>query len=785
MKNPLYKRIPRELKSEPGKYIVIFLFMIIVIGFISGFLVSANSMITAYDEGFEKYRTEWGHFLTKDEPGIAAIDSIAEDENVEINELFYHEEEAKGVTTKDPEGTKNTSTMRFYEVREKINLECLMEGKLPEKNDEIAIDRMYADNNHFSVGDTIAVGDRELTISGLVAFPDYSALFSDMSDMMFDAVKFGVGILTPKGFEEYSKSKMHYCYAWMYKNAPADDDAEIDMAKDMMKTCVKYVSIEDFIPRYANQAITFTREDFGGDSEMIKVILYVLMVVMAFVFAITIKHTITKEASVIGTLRASGYTKREVLLHYMALPMIVTLVSAIIGNILGYTVFKDVAASMYYGSYSLPTFVTIWNAEAFLLTTVVPIVIMFLINFITISRSLRLSPLRFLRRDLSKHKKKKAMRLPKFGFFMRFRLRIIIQNSGNYVMLFIGITLANIFLLFGMMMGPLLTHYQQEILDTMPAKYQYILKTQIKTDYPKAEKYALESTEYYPNGEKDGTEEGISAYGIEKNSKYIHFRIPDKGVVISDGIRDKYGVDVGDEIVLHEIYGKKEYKLEVAAVESFPSALAVFMTRDNFKTVFNPKEELEDVMGDVEMLFEKMASPHEYDYYNGYFSNEKIPDIEDKYVQSVITETDLTKVSRQLDVSMGTLFQIWNVFAIILFVLLIYLLTKLVIEKNTMPISMVKILGYKTGEIANLYLNATTIVVVLSIIVTFFVATPVIIWLYHIFMMKMKGWLTIWISVKTYIEMFLMGVFSYGAVALLQFFKIRRIPMDEALKNVE
>ena len=56
MKNPLMRRIPRELKGELGKYIVIFLFMIIVIGFISGFLVSANSMITAYDEGFEKYR---------------------------------------------------------------------------------------------------------------------------------------------------------------------------------------------------------------------------------------------------------------------------------------------------------------------------------------------------------------------------------------------------------------------------------------------------------------------------------------------------------------------------------------------------------------------------------------------------------------------------------------------------------------------------------------------------------------------------------------------------------
>lgn len=58
---------------------------------------------------------------------------------------------------------------------------------------------------------------------------------------------------------------------------------------------------------------------------------------MAFVFAITISHTITKEATVIGTLRASGYTRGELLGHYLTLPMIVTVAAALIGNILGYT----------------------------------------------------------------------------------------------------------------------------------------------------------------------------------------------------------------------------------------------------------------------------------------------------------------------------------------------------------------------------------------------------------------------------------------------------------------
>ena len=64
---------------------------------------------------------------------------------------------------------------------------------------------------------------------------------------------------------------------------------------------------------------------------------------------------------------------------------------------------------MYYGSYSLPTYVTLWNAEAFLLTTVIPVFIMFVVNYAILHRKLKLSPLKFLRRDLSKRKQKKSI----------------------------------------------------------------------------------------------------------------------------------------------------------------------------------------------------------------------------------------------------------------------------------------------------------------------------------------------------------------------------------------
>lgn len=50
-----------------------------------------------------------------------------------------------------------------------------------------------------------------------------------------------------------------------------------------------------------------------------------------------------------------------------------TFVSAIIGNILGYTVFKELIVYMYYSNYSLPTYVTLWNPDAFIKTTIIPV----------------------------------------------------------------------------------------------------------------------------------------------------------------------------------------------------------------------------------------------------------------------------------------------------------------------------------------------------------------------------------------------------------------------------
>ena len=79
-------------------------------------------------------------------------------------------------------------------------------------------------------------------------------------------------------------------------------------------------------------------------------------------------------------------------------------------------------------------------------------------------------------------------------------------------------------------------------------------------------------------------------------------------------------------------------------------------------------------------------------------------DIDEDNVATVITERDITKMADQLDHSMGSYMTYFQYLCVLLSAVLIYLLTKLIMEKNENAISIVKILGYENREIARLYL---------------------------------------------------------------------------------
>lgn len=785
--NPLIKRIPKELIGDWKKYLIVFAFLVLTIGFVSGMYVANESMMKAADESVTKYDREDGHFEWSEKADSDLIKDVESGEQVDMSAITGKEEEDasdvpviiyenffRNEKEDNNNDGKNDGTVRVFAKTDNINLACVLDGRLPENENEIAVDRMHADNVDMKVGDTIRVGGEKFEVVGLIAYVNYSTLHEKTTDLIFDAIKFDVAMVTDEGFDRLGES-IHYAYAWKYKDAPADEKEEKALSDDFRKvlaaqTMLHGNELKDYVPSYGNPAINFATDDMGSDMSMGGVILDILIIIIAFIFGVTISNTISKESSTIGTLRASGYTRGELVRHYLSMPVIVTFLAAIVGNILGYTVFKNVVVGMYYNSYSLPTYETVWNPDAFVKTTVVPIILMFVVNLIVIVRMLRHTPLQFLRHDLKKSKRKKAIRLPHWKFMSRFRVRIMFQNISNYLILFVGICFIMVMLAMAVGMPDTLTYYQKHASNLMFTKYQYVLKTYqnadgsiVTTDNEDAEMFAMKSLVK----RSDALDEEISTYGVVDDSRYIEISdlesLEKNEVYISNSYADKYGIVIGDTIKLEEKYTDDTYNFKVCGIYDKCQSIAVFMPIDQYREVFD----LDD------------------DAFSGFFSDAKITDIDSDMIASTITKRDITKMCDQLDHSMGSYMQYFQVLCILLSMAMIYLLTKLIIEKNENAISMTKILGYENREIASLYLLSTTIVMLVIDVFTVAVGVWVMNFAWKEILMTYSGWFSFHMETISYVKMFAFVLIGYVIVMILDFQRIKKIPMDQALKNVE
>ena len=379
VKNPLRKRILRELCAEWKKYLMVGLFLILSIGFVSGMYVANGSMLISAKEAVTANLREDGHFELNKKADKEMLEAVATGKKADVRQYYldkakkeldkkFKKEFDAGLAKQLPEGVDVTSvpdyddlysdaydeawekvekeikdeykdaeekyelddpdfkavkvnvyenfyrnededynaddtvdgTIRVYKKTDDINLADVLEGRLPGTDREIAIDRMHADNVGAKVGDTIRVSGREFEIVGLISYVNYYTLHEKSTDLMFDALKFDVAMVTDEGFDRLDKT-VHYVYAWRYEDSYADEKEEKTFSDNFMRALITQSvvfdrELTDYIPAYANPAITFATEDMGSDEVMGGVILNVLIVIIAFIFAVTISNTIKKES---------------------------------------------------------------------------------------------------------------------------------------------------------------------------------------------------------------------------------------------------------------------------------------------------------------------------------------------------------------------------------------------------------------------------------------------------------------------------------------------------------
>ncbi len=819
--SPLTKRFPRELKNNFSKYLGIFLMMIIAISLTSGFLAASGSIQTLIHKMDDTYLIEDARFTTNFEATSSELSAAAKAaEATGTGEAHVYQSYCYDVSFASA-GAPDGSTARVYQERTSVNLAAYDQGRAPQAANEVAVDRVFAHNADVQVGDTVQVDGADFVVSGIMTLPDYSALFEKNSDFVFNAVSFTVATMTPEGFAELGGSHTPtYTYSVRFDDRGLTDASRVNAEKEMTEALSDAgVALTDFIDKDANQGIGYPLDDIEGDSSMWTALMLMLIAIMAFMFVVLTSSTIEEESAIIGTLMASGWRKGELVRHYLALPALVGTAAAIVGNVLGYTLMAEPMKNLYYNSYSLPPYVATWDWNVFLITTAAPLALLIGITFLGLLRKLRCTPLQFLRHETAKGKGKRGVALPeKLPFPVRFRLRVFLQNLGNFATLFFGIAFASMLLLFGLCVMPTMTHYAESLAEDVPAEHLYTLKAPLEIDgtdseraawaaaqemssvrniadlgmtpaqlidtlakaksidadanpintkenseaaIAQAEKYAVASLEYERPGNA-GTE-SVTVYGVQPDSAYwTGLGLSEGQMAASGGMFEKFGLSEGQTISLTDKYEGKTYDLAIDTRYGSESSMAVYLPLSDFNRMFGNDD----------------------DYFNGYASNMEL-NLDELYLSSDLTPQSMDKIAVQMTNSMGNMMNMLLGLAVSIFLLFMYLLTKTVIDRSSRAISYMKVFGYADREINHLYIRSITWTVLGSLLLSLPLILTTLTAVFKAMLMEYNGNITIYTPIEDLVICVAVGLATYAVVAFLHTRRIKRVPLALALKVQE
>lgn len=825
MKNPLNKRIFRELRSNIGRYGSIFIVMLMTISFISSFFIAQNSVKISYEDSHIKGKIEDGYIefdreLSRDEEKIFVDNHVKAYKNYYLS-INY----------------KNGKLIRLYSNREHVNIPAIHRGRSANKDGEVVLNYNYIKENKLSLGDKLYlpayVNGKKPAIDGLkivgsVAFPDYSCLLRRPGDILMDNKDFAVASVNKKTFDDLVKDGygINYIYSYRLEHSSENRKVQSDKLEDLVDAFVD----KGLVPinaqnKYRNSRISYVMDDMGGDVPMMTSLMVIVLLVMAFIFAVLVQNTIEDEASVIGSLLSFGYSKASLIWHYIKLPLYVTVFAVLVGNLLAYTHMKNVYLGLYTGTFSLFPVRVELDAYAFLLTSLIPIGLILLINFVSIYRKLRLSPLRFLRRELTKKRQRKAIRLPQVAFLSRFRMRVFLKNKASYLVLCIGLLLGNILLIYGLSLNILIDGYMDDIEKSMPSSYQTILKgplekeveARLKESLAKRDKGIFDKPTYdqqdkfisdamsvdrdkvnlftmYGVKMRDKTfdqdikvniyasnldgafiKEGLtraSGLSSKEDGEYKNDKTSDDkeaskqksrlyDVYLSDGLMNRFKINMGDQISMKDENRDVDYRLRVVGhTDLFATSMAIIMDRKDCN---------------------KMVGMKEY-YYNGVFTDKKLK-VEDKELATIINSSDMKKIAGQFMVNFKNLMPMIMSVALVIYLVVMYVLTKTIVDKYKESISYLRIFGYYDKEIEKVFIRVSTIAVAVFLVILiplekYLVRSLVILAFY-----KFDGYVDPHIPAYVYLSTVICGMMVYLINRWILVRRIKKINMSEVLKD--
>uniref|UniRef100_UPI004024FC82 FtsX-like permease family protein n=1 Tax=Acetatifactor sp. TaxID=1872090 RepID=UPI004024FC82 len=421
----------------------------------------------------------------------------------------------------------------------------------------------------------------------------------------------------------------------------------------------------------------------------------ILMVLFTYVISVFVIHNIEKESSVIGALYALGVTRGQLLFHYLLNPMLIAFLGGVVGCILGFSKYGtgwQMGDSIAY--YSLPPMRIVTPGYLLFYSLIMPPVTAVVVNYLVINKKLKCTALSLLRNEQTAGKAGRIqnMNLGNMKFLLRFQIRQMLREIRSAFAVVIGMFICLLILMLSIDCAVLCINFGNACLEETKYAYMYTYK------YPTENVPEGGIPAYVENLKKEayGYNLDVTVLGIDDDNPYFPIVTADKKneIVISSAAAQKFGVKVGDKLVLSDEVNERDYAFTVKNIVNFTSGVYVFLDRDVMQELFDQED----------------------DYYNVVFADHAL-DIDNGRLYATVTKENVEESSQIFTDMMGPMVIMLVAISALIFMIVMYLMMKVMIDRSAFSISLMKVFGYRRREIRRLYLDGNFYVILLGALI--------------------------------------------------------------------
>ena len=421
----------------------------------------------------------------------------------------------------------------------------------------------------------------------------------------------------------------------------------------------------------------------------------ILMVLFTYVISVFVIHNIEKESSVIGALYALGVTRGQLLFHYLLNPLLISFLGGVVGCILGFSEYGtgwQMGDSIAY--YSLPPMRIVTPGYLLFYSLIMPPVTAAVVNYLVINKKLKRTALSLLRNEQTAGKAGRIqnMNLGNMKFLRRFQIRQMLREIRSAFAVVIGMFICLLILIMSIDCAVLCINFGNACLEETKYAYMYTYK------YPTEDVPEGGIPAYVENLKKEayGYNLDVTVLGIDDDNPYFPIATADKKneIVISSAAAQKFGVKAGDKLVLSDEVNERDYAFTVKNIVNFTSGVYVFLDRDVMQELFDQED----------------------DYYNVVFADHAL-DIDNGRLYATVSKENVEESSQIFTDMMGPMVVMLVAISALIFMIVMYLMMKVMIDRSAFSISLMKVFGYRRREIRRLYLDGNFYVILLGALI--------------------------------------------------------------------